>query len=247
MAPLSLGLIPGAEALDFASTFSNNPPEECKKEYLAWFFMFITVTTIVMYLWKAYKWWDMVKGYKLKGLTEVYMFFELNHRFVPIKLTSFKGHLPYFDISQNSLKEDKAILLTKNCLWDNLSVNWESYGIMYQGRTIKIPADITIPLLHKIRLRNIMSGNDWKCYFMLSQNHQWYDPNKNSYPPVFSIRQDDNNQQFPSHQTQTDDDDYGDPADDQENQIPLTQRTPMERKRSLRFSDEVFEHAATPY
>ena len=48
-------------------------------------------------------------------------------------------------------------MLQKHCLWDTVSINWDNMQILKHDIPVVMPVTVTVPLTHKIKMRNILS------------------------------------------------------------------------------------------
>ena len=64
------------------------------------------------------------------------------------------------------------LTLQKQCLWDTMTIYWDNVQILKHDVPVAMPVTVTVPLMHKIKTRNILStefeiqvtlkkGNDW--------------------------------------------------------------------------------------
>ena len=47
--------------------------------------------------------------------------------------------------------------LQRNCLWDTVTLNWENVQILKHDEPVAMPVTVTVSLLHKIKMQNILN------------------------------------------------------------------------------------------
>ena len=64
------------------------------------------------------------------------------------------------------------LTLQRNWLWDTVTIDWENVQILKHDELVVMPVTVTVPLAHKIKMRNTLNtkfevqgtlkkGNDW--------------------------------------------------------------------------------------
>lgn len=132
----------------------------------------VTILGITICAYKYLKPLTCIKGYKYSRTCTIYMFITHKCRYVPIKLKTSTGLLLNFKIEGNITQ--KEIRYNPNLIWDTVHVDWSKVKITYNGNSMEVPQDITIPILDKIRFRNIFNKHPSQIYFMIKQGNSWY-------------------------------------------------------------------------
>ena len=111
-------------------------------------------------------------GYKYHRYGTLFMFVYNNDRYAPIKIKHLKGHLHMCRI-ENSL-DPTNLKITKFFLWDTLNIDWNDFKLYMSNQSVQLPKSVTIPLKHKIKTRNLITGDDMDVQFIIKQGSTWY-------------------------------------------------------------------------
>ena len=49
------------------------------------------------------------------------------------------------------------LTLQRNWLWDTVTIDWENVQILKHDEPVVMPVTVTVPLSHKIKMRNILN------------------------------------------------------------------------------------------
>ena len=93
--------------------------------------------------------------------------------YVAVNLSQSAGNMHLFKLMGELLPCD--IILKKNWIWDVLEIKWENTCIALNDKEIHLPTTLLIPLVHKIKVRNLFNKiNLMHIYKMLKQQKSWY-------------------------------------------------------------------------
>ena len=100
----------------------------------------------------------------------MYVFLYHDDYYAPLKIKSLSGHIHMYKM-ENKLMPGQ-LTLQRNCLGDPVTIDRENVQILKHDEPVVMPVTVTVPLLHKIKMRNILNtefeiqvtlkkGNDW--------------------------------------------------------------------------------------
>ena len=143
----------------------------CTDPWLSLVATIITLIGAAIFIIKYIKPLKWIHGFEYPRVCHVYLFISTDCRYVPVRVTSCKGMLYFF--SFKGTFEKSNITLKKNYLWDTIHIDWKDSSIMYNNKPLPVVQDITVPMLDKIRLRNLIKKKDAKIYIMTKQGTTW--------------------------------------------------------------------------
>ena len=123
-------------------------------------------------LYKLLKTKYIFKGYKFSRLSELYLIVCDSSRDVPIRVKILKGHIHRVKLELDPDFNDTQVKLTKNFVWDTLTVSWKKSSVTYYGDKISLPSSLVIPLLDKLRLKRLMQF-PFETLLMVKQGKEW--------------------------------------------------------------------------
>jgi hypothetical protein len=135
----------------------------------------LTVLSLLYYLYKNFSLTTFCKGYKYDRYCTLYMYLTHNHFNVPIKILSTTGLPHLFRITQTLTSAQ--VTLRKNCMWDALHLDWGQAAVFTSDQKLSLPTDLTVPLWDKVRVRDIMSQEEFHPHFMIKQGLLWHHMN----------------------------------------------------------------------
>ena len=100
----------------------------------------------------------------------MYFFLYHDNYYAPLRIKSLAGLIHMYKMENKFLPGQ--LTLQKHCLWDTVTIKWENVQILKHDVPVAMPVTVTVPLTHKIKIRNILSteyeiqvtlkkGNDW--------------------------------------------------------------------------------------
>ena len=132
----------------------------------------VTAIGAVLYLYSLIRKMTWCKGYKFTNNCSLFLFVVKDDRFIPIKLTSFQGHLMMIKLQGFLRLHD--VTLNSNILWDTIQINWENAHILIAEKEHNMPTNICLPLTDKIKTKYIFNQNNPSFMFMVKQGQTWY-------------------------------------------------------------------------
>ena len=167
VATLALQGLPLCKAHD-----PNLPKVVCHETWFSVLCTCITLIGILIWMFKLLKTKYIFKGYKFSRLSELYLIVCDSSRYVPIRVKTIKGHIHRVKLELDPDFNDTQVILSKNFLWDTLTVNWGNTSLTYYGDKISLPRSLVVPLLDKIRLRRLMTL-PFDAFLMVKQGKEW--------------------------------------------------------------------------
>ena len=68
----------------------------------------------------------------------------------------------------------EKVKLNKCYIWDILEIDWSQVKVTFNGKVINLPKSITVRLLDKFKVRQMMGGQPTLFYLMLKQGFNWF-------------------------------------------------------------------------
>ena len=143
----------------------------CQDPWVSFILTIITIIGLVMYLYKHFKHFTLIKGHRFASICHIHLVLSGTTRYVPLKIGQHIGS-PFL-FKYNHLPQIDQIKLNRQCLWDNVHIRWGEEKVTYKDQTMSLRSHLNVPLIDKIRLRNIFSNNH-KTMFMIKQGDTWY-------------------------------------------------------------------------
>ena len=109
-------------------------------------------------------------GYKNSRCCTMYFFLYHDDYYAPLKIKSLSGHIHMYKM-ENKLMPGQ-LTLQRNCLWDTVTIDWENVQIMTQDEPVAMPVTVTVLLLHKIKMRNILN-TEFEIQVTLKKENDW--------------------------------------------------------------------------
>ena len=177
-----VSLIPPAKALYFMELpratnvpyfLAKNVPNEkvvCSHPLLTAVGSAITIGGALYAAYQVFRSLSWYCSYKNSRCCTMYFFLYHNDYYAPLKIKSLSGHIHMYKM-ENKLMPGQ-LTLQRNCLWDTVMIDWENVQILKHDEPVAMPVTVTAPLLHKIKMWNILNtefeiqvtlkkGNDW--------------------------------------------------------------------------------------
>ena len=90
-----------------------------------------------------------------------------------IDLNKIAGNTNLFKLTGELSLEN--ITLRKKWIWNVLEIRWDDIHIILNDKDIHSPTMLVIPLIHKLKVRELFSKRDLlHVYIMLKQRKSWY-------------------------------------------------------------------------
>ena len=102
----------------------------------------------------------------------IMLFFSDVRQYVPVKLCKTAGSIHLFQIYGQL--DSNQIVLEKNCLWDMIKIDWKEVFVTLNGKIIRMPKTVKVPLRDKYRLRTLVDKHSLLLHVMLRQGTSWY-------------------------------------------------------------------------
>ena len=144
----------------------------CTDPILTGFATAASIAALFIFVYMQCHGLSWIYGYKYHRYCTLFMFVYNNDRYAPIKIKHLKGHLHMYRI-ENSL-DPTNLKITKFFLWDTLNIDWNDLKLYMSNQSVQLPKSVTIPLKHKIKTRNLITGDDMDVQFMIKQGSTWY-------------------------------------------------------------------------
>jgi hypothetical protein len=132
----------------------------------------ITLIGITIYLYRLFKTFTLCKGIKYSNMATLYLFASIDDRFLPLKLATIRGHITMFTCKGELTTEH--VKLNTSTFWDTIQITWNEVELQYNGKSINIPADITLSIFDKMRARHIINSPNPEYSFLVKQGNTWY-------------------------------------------------------------------------
>jgi hypothetical protein len=142
----------------------------------------ITVFSLIglmIYIVKILRTMTWCKGKRYNSKSTLYLCITKEDRYQTIKLTSMKGHIPFFTCKGHL--NGSAVKLVKSHCWDILQINWNDIIIYYNQSPIQIPSTISLSMFDKVSNRYIFNSEHLDLTIMVKQGNTWYNVEENSY------------------------------------------------------------------
>ena len=134
----------------------------------------LTVLTILLmvYICLSNQKCNLFKRRLYSNTVTIMLFFSDVKQYVPVKLCKSAGSIHLFQL-YGQLDSDQ-IILEKNCLLDMVKIDWKEVFVTLNGKIIRMPKLVTVPLRDKYRLRTLMDKHSLLLHVMLRQGTSWY-------------------------------------------------------------------------
>ena len=142
----------------------------CQDTWLAILLALASVIGIIIYLIKSCKCLTLCRGHIFANTMTIHLVICEEIRYVNLKLRMLPGHLHKPEME--SCLYSSNVTTEKGWIWDTLCIDWQEVTISYNRKTIITPSRIIIPLVDKVRTRNLLK-QDYDPIIMVKQGRNW--------------------------------------------------------------------------
>ena len=147
----------------------------CQDPWVSFVLTAVTIIGLVMCLYKHCKNYTLIKGHRFACICHIHLVISGTTRYVPIKIGQYIGS-PFL-FTYNQIPQANQVTLHKQCLWDNVHINWQNEQVRYKDKAVTLREHLNVPLIDKIRLRYIFA-REHQIMYMIRQGDTWYNLKK---------------------------------------------------------------------
>ena len=114
----------------------------------------------------------LCRGCLFLNIIKIMLFISDIQYYVPVKLCRTAGSIHLFKIT-GRLTIDK-VRLNKYYVWDILEIDWSRIKVTFNGKVINLSKSITVKLLDKFKVRDMMGSQPILFHLMLKQGFNWF-------------------------------------------------------------------------
>ena len=153
---------------------SNNPDNTfvCQHSWLPIIALTCTSIGLVFVIFLNCRKLTLCRGYKYSAACKIMLYISSGARFVPLEIIQVHGNLFWYSCTREMTQTD--ITLTKHTLWDTIALDWSDLKIIYAGMECKLPCQISVPLIDKLRVRKLLSERNHDLKITLKQFQTWH-------------------------------------------------------------------------
>ena len=135
--------------------------------------MILNLVIVLSLLLRKIKRSVFFQGQPFSNVVKIKLFLADTKSYVSLNLNQSAGNTHLFKLIGELLSDN--VTLKKNWMWDVLEIRWGSTHIILDNKEIHLPTTHLVPLIHKLKVRNLFSKRDlMHVYIMLKQQKSWY-------------------------------------------------------------------------
>ena len=112
------------------------------------------------------------RGQIFSNVVKVMLFISDVQYYVPVKLCKTADSIYLFKITGKIMME--RVKLNKHYIWDILETDWSEVKVTFYGKVINLPKSISVRLLDKFKVRQMMGSQPILFHLMLKQGFNWF-------------------------------------------------------------------------
>ena len=120
--------------------------------------MILNLVIVVSLLLRKIKKGVFFWGQPFSDMVKIKLFLADTKSYVSLNLNQATGNTHLFKLI-GELSSDK-VALKKNWIWDVLKIKWGNTHIILDNKEIHLPTTLLVPLIHKLKVRNLFSKRD---------------------------------------------------------------------------------------
>ena len=105
-------------------------------------------------------------------MVKIKLFLAVTKSYVLLNLSQSARNTHLFKLMGELSPND--VILKLNLIWDVVEVKWGNTCINLNDKEIHLPTTLLVPVIHKVKVRNLFNERNLMIYIMLKQRKSWY-------------------------------------------------------------------------